>query len=253
MYKKLVFMGFLLLITMNISYSQTPIYLGKAVSVDLSQAWTDTKLDLAEGDSILIISKGIWNAWYFGNHEGAKSASRFFFPPNGAQLGSSIRGVLMAKIGDGQTFNVNELNTFQADASGRLYLGVLDDYHLDNFGFLMSFIFKVSKIDSIASTEKISKKINVYNNSLKQNYPNPFNPQTKIEYAVQKNDEVEIYIFNELGQVVKQLVNEYKSVGNYFTTWDGTDDKGFPVSNGIYFYQLKVGEYISSKKMLLIK
>ncbi len=90
-------------------------------------------------------------------------------------------------------------------------------------------------------------------NELGQNYPNPFNPDTKINYTVQKAGTVEIKIFNSLGQLVKTVVNEYKPMGEYDVVWDGKDDNGVAVSSGTYFYHLKIGDFVSSKKMLLLK
>ena len=51
----------------------------------------------------------------------------------------------------------------------------------------------------------------------------------------------------------KTVVNEYKPLGEYEAVWDGKDDNGLAVSSGTYFYQLKIGDFVSSKKMLLLK
>lgn len=88
---------------------------------------------------------------------------------------------------------------------------------------------------------------------LSQNYPNPFNPSTTIEYSVQKAEKVQIEIFNTLGQSVRTLVNESKSIGEYSITWDGKDDNGKRLATGTYFYQLRVGDFTSTKKMLFLK
>ena len=89
--------------------------------------------------------------------------------------------------------------------------------------------------------------------SLIQNYPNPFNPTTTIEYQIQKNDFVTIKIFNSIGQLVKTLINESKQSGEYSVIFDGKNDAGQKVSSGVYFYQLQVGDFISNKKMILLK
>lgn len=86
-----------------------------------------------------------------------------------------------------------------------------------------------------------------------QNYPNPFNPSTKINYSIKESGEVKITIFNEVGQQIKTLVDEVKSPGNYTIEWDGMDSNGNRLSSGLYFYQLKVGNSTSEKKMLLLK
>ncbi len=89
--------------------------------------------------------------------------------------------------------------------------------------------------------------------SLNQNYPNPFNPSTTIEYSVQKAEKVTIKIYNGIGQLVRTLVNTEKMIGEYSIVWDGNNDRGKHIASGTYYYQLQVGEFTSTKKMLLIK
>ena len=94
--------------------------------------------------------------------------------------------------------------------------------------------------------------------ALSQNCPNPFNPNTTIKFKVQGSKFkapvlATLKIYNILGQKVRTLVDEPKWAGDYSVQWDGMNDKGEQLSSGIYFYQLKVGEYTSSKKMVLLK
>jgi hypothetical protein len=89
--------------------------------------------------------------------------------------------------------------------------------------------------------------------SLHQNYPNPFNPSTNITYDIRTSANVEIVIYNMLGQKVRTLVNEQHPVGRYTISWDGTTGKGLRVGSGIYLYVLKAGTFTESKKMLLLK
>jgi probable HAF family extracellular repeat protein len=88
---------------------------------------------------------------------------------------------------------------------------------------------------------------------LRQNYPNPFNPVTTIEYSIPSRALVTIEIFNMLGQRVRTMVNETKSVGSYRTEWNGLDDTGKPVSTGVYLYRFQAGDVVQTKKMLLLK
>jgi hypothetical protein len=94
--------------------------------------------------------------------------------------------------------------------------------------------------------------------ALSQNYPNPFNPATAIRFKVEGQRlkvpvPTTLKIYNILGEVVKTLVNEAKLPGNYMVQWDGKNDKGQQLASGIYFYELIVGDYTSSKKMVLLK
>lgn len=86
---------------------------------------------------------------------------------------------------------------------------------------------------------------------LKQNYPNPFNPSTSIEFSLQKNSDVNLIIYNMQGKEVARLLNNVKlGQGSYKYDFDSKD---FNLSSGVYFYKLITGDYISVKKMMLIK
>ena len=88
---------------------------------------------------------------------------------------------------------------------------------------------------------------------LSQNYPNPFNPSTAIRYDLPKAGIVLLKIYNALGQEVRTLINERQSAGEKSVVWDGKHNDGQSVASGIYIYQMKAGEYILSRKMLLVR
>jgi hypothetical protein len=89
--------------------------------------------------------------------------------------------------------------------------------------------------------------------SLSQNYPNPFNPMTVIEYSLPHACNVRLQIYNILGRRVKTLVNDYQSAGYYSICWDGNSRNGRAAASGVYFYRINAGDFIESKKMLLLK
>lgn len=89
--------------------------------------------------------------------------------------------------------------------------------------------------------------------ALSQNVPNPFNPSTIVEYALPKDAQVNLSIYNVLGQHVKTLVDDMQRAGKQTVTWDGTDNGGRSVASGVYFYKLRAGDFSSTKKMLLLK
>ena len=82
---------------------------------------------------------------------------------------------------------------------------------------------------------------------LDQNYPNPFNPSTTISYSLQKTSYVSLRIFNALGQEVTCLVKEQKGAGSYQVQWNAN------VSSGIYLYRFQAGEYVETKKMIVLR
>jgi hypothetical protein len=105
----------------------------------------------------------------------------------------------------------------------------------------------IGRITSInGSNQSIPKEF-----CLEQNYPNPFNPTTTIKYRIPDigtRHAVSLRIFNLLGREVATLVNENKPAGNYQVTWNAST-----MSSGVYFYQLKSGNFVETKKMLLLK
>ncbi|MEC9274658.1 MAG: T9SS type A sorting domain-containing protein, partial [Candidatus Neomarinimicrobiota bacterium] len=86
-----------------------------------------------------------------------------------------------------------------------------------------------------------------------QNYPNPFNPITTLRYDLPENGLVNITIYDMLGRKIRTLINEQQDPGYKSLIWNATNDYGKPVSAGIYLYQIQAGEYISTKKMVLLK
>ena len=90
--------------------------------------------------------------------------------------------------------------------------------------------------------------------SLAANFPNPFNPATTIQYALPTAADVELTVYNVVGQVVRTLVAEHQGAGRYTVEWNATDDRGHSVSAGLYLYRLQAGgEFAEVKKMLLLK
>jgi hypothetical protein len=81
-----------------------------------------------------------------------------------------------------------------------------------------------------------------------QNYPNPFNPITIIRYSIPQTGNVKLVIYDILGRKVKTLIDEFKSTGTYEISFDAGS-----LASGVYFYQLKAGEFIQTNKMILLR
>jgi hypothetical protein len=84
--------------------------------------------------------------------------------------------------------------------------------------------------------------------SLHQNFPNPFNPSTSMQYTIGSRQFVTLKVYDLLGREVATLVNEEKPAGEYEVEFDGSN-----LPSGIYFYQLKAGSFVETKKMILLK
>ena len=88
---------------------------------------------------------------------------------------------------------------------------------------------------------------------LLRSYPNPFNASTLIPFRLGSVSEVRIDIYNLLGQRVRRLLDERRTPGLHRVRWSGTDDRGSPVSSGVYFYRLTTGEVAETRRCMLIR
>ncbi|MCZ6704159.1 MAG: T9SS type A sorting domain-containing protein [Ignavibacteria bacterium] len=84
--------------------------------------------------------------------------------------------------------------------------------------------------------------------ALSQNYPNPFNPETRIDFTVAEQRNVSLRVYNMLGEMVQELLNEVKPPGSYSVTFDASN-----LSSGIYIYRLETSDFIDLRKMTLLK
>jgi len=88
--------------------------------------------------------------------------------------------------------------------------------------------------------------------NLQQNYPNPFNPSTLIKYSVVNSANVSLKIYDVLGNEVATLINEEKLSGSYEVVFD-TKEGSQNLASGVYFYQLRAGDFVQTKKMILLR
>lgn len=121
------------------------------------------------------------------------------------------------------------------------------------------YIYRFSPSTSVSESDVLPNNFMVY-----QNYPNPFNPATAIRFSVPRREHVTLKVFDVLGREVSTLVDEIKEVGVHNSTFSirqltknsklssGTPAKG-GYTSGVYFYQLRAGSYVETKKMILIK
>ncbi|MEE9270274.1 MAG: choice-of-anchor D domain-containing protein, partial [Candidatus Krumholzibacteria bacterium] len=89
--------------------------------------------------------------------------------------------------------------------------------------------------------------------SLHQNYPNPLNPTTTIAYDLPAAVDARLVIYNVRGERIRELVNEFQQPGRYKIQWDGRNTRGESVASGVYFYRLKAGNFVRTRKMIMLK
>lgn len=121
----------------------------------------------------------------------------------------------------------------------------------DKISIAGEYKYRLKQVDFDGS-ETLSQEVSVVvyptEFSLSQNYPNPFNPITNIDYIVSVKEQVTIQIFNPAGEVVATLVNEVKEPGYYTLSFNAVN-----LSSGIYFYKMTAGNFVSVKKLVLVK
>lgn len=86
-----------------------------------------------------------------------------------------------------------------------------------------------------------------------QNYPNPFNPETRISYRLTSSGFTSLTVHDQLGRTIRTLVSQDQALGEHVVVWDGKDNAGNIAPSGMYFYSLKTGTMVESKKMVLMK
>lgn len=116
-----------------------------------------------------------------------------------------------------------------------------------------NYAYRLKQIDYNGVYE-YSKEMTIYIDakpkefSLSANYPNPFNPTTTINFAIPENVHVTLQVYDAIGNLVLTLVNESKSAGNYDITFDAAK-----LSSGVYYYRLQAGQFLQTKKLILMK
>ena len=106
-------------------------------------------------------------------------------------------------------------------------------------------------------TDVTTEKVIPQTFGLYQNYPNPFNPETRIRFDIPSTADravtVRLVIYNVTGQLVRVVLDEERPAGSFEITWDGNNRTGIQVPSGMYFYKMTAGEFVDTKKMLMVK
>ena len=138
----------------------------------------------------------------------------------------------------------NRITTY--DLYNVFFTNLMNGYAIGENGTIINTSFPgVTSIESEIEN-KIDQMPSDY--SLSQNYPNPFNPTTSLQYAIGSRQFVTLKVYDLLGREIATLVNEEKPAGEYEVEFNGSN-----LPSGIYFYQLKAGQFSETKKMILLK
>ena len=147
----------------------------------------------------------------------------------------------------GESWSAEQLNIY-ADVSD---IFALDDEHVYALGTFGGVILKRSPAD--VTTVSNSARMLPAAFELLQNYPNPFNPSTTITYTLTTAAEVELTIYNVLGERVRVLLHYFQVAGEHALVWDGRNDAAQTLSSGLYLCRLNAGGVIRTKRMMLLK
>ena len=143
---------------------------------------------------------------------------------------------LYRSYNNGQTWKLLHYNSYSfLDFNDYLYLGGGNG------------ILKAPKNNLLTKINDLSGVL-LANFSLSQNFPNPFNPSTSIRYAIPRESDVKLVVYDVMGREIATLVNERLNAGTYTVDWNASE---FP--SGVYFYRLTADNFTETKKLLLIK
>jgi xylan 1,4-beta-xylosidase len=194
----------------------------------------------------------------FGNNEYAKKPDSVNVTASSATSGGTIEIVLdslnsTAVIGVITVENTGDWNDYKTFSSEVLQdvIGFHDVYMKfkgtgsDNLFNIQTITFKATKRTTSVSDNNYGVIFNNY--KLEQNFPNPFNPETRIEYSIPRESNVSIKVHDILGKEVAILLEGHHKAGDYSVSFNGSG-----LSSGIYFYQMKSDDFISTKKFVLL-
>jgi hypothetical protein len=242
------------------------IFSQKIVVVEVGKGWVNTGVNLAQGESINILSRGAATAalnnplvyqltrwWGTPDGEGGNTNWKTSDNISNEYFASGFPSMaLVGKMGSGgSAFLVGSSLGENSPKTGTLYLAITSNvvHPEGNFGFYISVIFTKSTLTKASQNPELAPS----SLSLQQNFPNPFNPETQIEYTLNERSLATLKIYNSLGQEVKTLVDGVNEPGTYSIMWDGTDNTNQPVMSGQYYYQVSQGREYTAKKAILVR
>ncbi len=159
-------------------------------------------------------------------------------------------GALVAKSTDYGATWTTQTKPFR---TGLNCISVVDQNYVWATGFLYQLIRTRSGGSVAGVGEPGSQSVVPSGYDLLQNYPNPFNPATSIKHRTESAGHIRVDIFDLAGREVRTLVDEDEGAGWHLVIWDGRDNAERGVSSGVYFYTLRTGAGVESKKMILLK
>jgi glycosidase len=203
---------------------------------------------------------GSGNGYVYGilrkyNDENIVSLANFADVSEAATLNLSIASgsanVLFSDAQNGKKYYVNDVyndSTYEITFSNDVAVFSMNLPAYGTAVLVISDSVKHLSVPTITSVHQLESNSIPKNYFLSQNYPNPFNPTTQIQFSVPASGVVTLKVYDALGRVVSELVNEKKDAGTFVVQFNASS-----LSSGVYFYRLTAGSYSQSKKMMVIK
>jgi hypothetical protein len=153
-------------------------------------------------------------------------------------------------------FDPDTMDTYSYATEDTVFMDTLVTLGITYYYRLSAFDYNGNESGYSEQTEvflSIEEEVVPIEFALHQNFPNPFNPVTTLRYDLPEQANVNIIIYDMLGRQVKSLINQSQDAGFKSVIWDATNDFGKQVSAGVYIYQIQAGEFVQTKKMVLLK
>ncbi len=242
--------------TLTLAYNGLVIYAGAYsglyISTNNGTNWYQmAEISNQDAYSIAINGNNMFVGAYYGVYkstDGGSNWSLTSLDKNVLALAININNILAATRNDGFYISINNgtIWTQRNEGLGNLTGNAMCVFN--NYIFLGTDASVYRRPQSeVIGIKPISTEI-PSSYSLSQNYPNPFNPVTNIKFDIQKSSDVKIIISDIMGREITTLVNEQLKPGTYRIDWDAIN---YP--SGVYFYRLTAGDFVETKKMILIK
>jgi photosystem II stability/assembly factor-like uncharacterized protein len=230
--------------------NSTKIY----ISTNLGLTWTSSATTGTTNSSALHFNSGtlglVGGTAMLKTTNGGANFTSVTFPGSGTIFGIdgndtsfwAVRGTIIY-----QSTNSGTTWTTAQTATGSLFHIDLGQANSCSMGWAVGANGVMYRMASVTSAGNNNQSVpNDY--LLEQNYPNPFNPSTVISFSIPQKGHTTLRVFDVTGKEVAVLINEYRNAGSFAVTFNAS-----ALSSGVYFYQLKSGDYSETKKMMLIK
>ncbi len=200
----------------------------------------DTRLTLLDVDYFKDVRK---------NTSSLKEFFLSYSPGSGGSISLSWDSSLVSDLGNFVIVDNNTGGLFYLDMSTRKFLDIINHPELsDGLKIMITPFIPTAINDETSKKDGLPEEI-----ILSQNYPNPFNGFTRINYTISSGSSVKLYIYDNIGVLIRKLTDEVLGAGAYSVIWDGQNDFGVLTGSGMYIYQILAGNVVKSKRLIYLK